>query len=134
MVSSQFHFNGFFPNMLYFFILFLIFLRRLYLVTPTFIIEPVFESRLFSIEIFWKMNFNKKADPKMESALFFANNCTAFAILFLPSYMKTTVNNSFYRLSFCRFLPLRNMFFWQLNSLVYSWWFYSLKLFWILHF
>ncbi|MEE1318898.1 MAG: hypothetical protein UHD05_05245, partial [Ruminococcus sp.] len=42
MVSKQFHFNGFPPNMLYFFISILIFLRRLYLVTPTFIIEPVY--------------------------------------------------------------------------------------------
>ena len=41
MVSRQFHFNGFLPNMLYFFIIFLIIFRRLYLVTPTFIIEPV---------------------------------------------------------------------------------------------
>ncbi|MBQ4119531.1 MAG: hypothetical protein IJD45_03985, partial [Clostridia bacterium] len=42
MVSGQFHFNGFLPNMLYFFISISIFLRRLYLVTPTFIIEPLF--------------------------------------------------------------------------------------------
>ena len=41
MVTRHFHFNGFSPNMLYFFNFFLIFLRRLYLVTPTFIIEPV---------------------------------------------------------------------------------------------
>ena len=40
MVTRHFHFNGFSPNMLYFFLFFLIFLRRLYLVTPTFIIEP----------------------------------------------------------------------------------------------
>jgi len=40
MVSEQFHFNGFSPNMLYFFSFFLSFFRRLYLATPTFIIEP----------------------------------------------------------------------------------------------
>ncbi len=40
MVTRHFHFNGFLPNMLYFFIIFLIIFRRLYLVTPTFIIEP----------------------------------------------------------------------------------------------
>lgn len=39
MVSTHFHFNGFFPNMLYFFIL-SYFFRRFYLLTPTFIIEP----------------------------------------------------------------------------------------------
>ena len=40
MVTRHFHFNGFLPNMLYFFSFISIFLRRLYLVTPTFIIEP----------------------------------------------------------------------------------------------
>ena len=37
MVSTHFHFNGFFPNMLYFFSFLFC---RLYLLTPTFIIEP----------------------------------------------------------------------------------------------
>lgn len=37
MVSTHFHFNGFFPNMLYFFSCLFC---RLYLFTPTFIIEP----------------------------------------------------------------------------------------------
>ena len=41
MVTTLFHFNGFSPNMLYFFYFILFFLRRLYLVTPTFIIEPI---------------------------------------------------------------------------------------------
>ena len=49
MVSTQFHFNGFFPNMLYFFIL-SFFLRRLYLLTPTFIIEPAFAA--FSVRYY----------------------------------------------------------------------------------
>ena len=41
MVSTHFHFNGFFPNMLYFF---RVFFCRLCLLTPTFIIEPKFFS------------------------------------------------------------------------------------------
>ena len=46
MVTSHFHFNGFFPNMLYFFSFISFFLRRLYLVTPTFIIEPIIQTKI----------------------------------------------------------------------------------------
>ena len=52
MVSTHFHFNGFFPNMLYFFILSYFFFVGYTCLPPTFIIKPFFNALHQGVSLF----------------------------------------------------------------------------------